>query len=217
MAKVTYILLIEKNGGISLQTLISKSANAKEVLLIHGTKALPNPAKRHWPSKFISYLEEVFGTTPQSLEWSGNVHKKARAAAARDVFDYAVTLYKTNPSAQLCIIGYSHGGNIAIEAINRLANETNFPIDKQITLITIATPIRPIYQLNTNVCLHVNAYNHLDFMQLFGQLGEGTTVRDLGIRHFKGAENRIAKRYVGHLFMHSNERFWKSHIEEYLM
>ena len=186
-----------------------------EVLLIHGTKGLPKPAKRHWPSKFISYLEGVFGSTPKILEWSGSVNIKDRAKAARDVFNFACAFRRLNPDAELILIGYSHGGNIAIEAINRLAVETDFPVESSITLITIATPIRPIYQLKAEVKLHVNAYNRLDLMQVIGQIGTGTKMRDVGTRSFKGAENREAKRFVGHLYMHSNKKFWQRHIVDF--
>ena len=169
----------------------------------------------HWPNKFVNYLEGIFGSTPKVIEWSGNVYIKDRAKAAQDVFNFAYALRCLNPNAELILIGYSHGGNIAIEAINKLAEEINYPV-QNITLITIATPIRPIYQLKTSVKLHLNAYNRLDFMQIFGQIGTGTKIKDVGIRRFKGAENREAKRFVGHLYMHSNEKFWRRHIIDFL-
>ena len=187
---------------------------SREILLIHGTRGLPKPARRHWPNSFISYLEGVFGITPKILEWSGNVYVKDRAKAAQDVFNFACALRRLNPETELILIGYSHGGNVAIEAINKLSAETDYPVES-ITLITIATPIRPIYQLKTSVKLHLNAYNRLDFMQIFGQIGTGTKIKDVGIRRFKGAENREAKRFVGHLYMHSNKKFWQRHIVDF--
>lgn len=187
-----------------------------EVLLIHGTTAIPNPAKRHWPDKFKTYLHGVFGTTPKVLEWSGAVSVEARSLAAHNVFNFAAELHSTNPKTHLILIGYSHGGNIAIEAINKLAANAAFPVNEAITLITIATPIRPRYQLNTRVRQHINAYNRLDFMQIFGQFGTGTRLYDVGVRSFNGAKNEVAKRYIGHRSMHSNEMFWATHILESL-
>jgi len=60
------------------------------------------------------------------------------------------------------IIGHSHGGNIAIEAVNLLTDRRP-PIPVE-TFITIGTPVRTDYQLSSdeNVGQHLSMNNTYD-------------------------------------------------------
>ena len=102
----------------------------------------------------------------------------------------------------ITIFAHSHGGNVAIEAINTMVNMEEFK-DRKINLVTINTPVRKDYQLSNDAkskVNHINIYDEKDPVQING--GNSTTIlknypsslKETGEygkakRIFKGAQN----------------------------
>ena len=214
--------------------------SGRHVVLLHGTDIfgyyLPierTHDSRTWTEDFRNYLRELFNNERVfAPNWSGEncaIARREQGAyiAHRILQDRA----DNNITTPIRIIGFSHGGNVAIEAANYL-NARGYTVAN---LVTIGTPVRPDHQLvsGSSVGQHINVYNTRDLIQTAGGrmvLASGApmfaggpsfvtpTLEPAG-RTFSGAENirvppaggwhRIAQ---NHGFMHSNVDLWRVHI-----
>lgn len=130
------------------------------------------------------------GDTMSKFDWSGNNNCEARTAAAGELIDQLVKEINdggiTN-NEPITLIGHSHGGNVIIEAINKMVGMKEFD-GIQINLLTINTPVRNDYQLSKTAqkrVNHVNVYDPKDPVQIRG--GQNI-LKDAG-RTFSNAQN----------------------------
>jgi len=132
-------------------------------ILVHGT----------WGSKTSDlspggvFFRHVMATAPDrtfaALRWSGEDSRQARSVAAQKLASY-IRSYHFSPGEKLTIIAHSHGGNVAIEAINK---GFGHPVDN---LITLGTPARGDYQLSDLGVVRnwINVSNESDQFQISG-------------------------------------------------
>ncbi|MCL2248448.1 MAG: hypothetical protein FWC13_04195 [Oscillospiraceae bacterium] len=222
----------------------------KDVWLVHGTTGVASQSGsddglQHWqtdniynPSDFIEFLGGIFNQTIRyDFTWRGGNSTGDRRDTATDLADQIRNAHIANPNEPIRIVGYSHGGNVPIEAVNILYQQG---IDVE-TLITVATPNRIAYSLNRNVSVgqFINIYNRWDAVQMIGgndtpwfahSFWEGawdvltmfSPVRNTA-RGRMGAENvrvttgvsRLALWnwfYSNHALMHSNIEIWEKYI-----
>jgi len=98
-----------------------------------------------------------------AFTWSGGDTHAARVSAARALANF-VRHYKFAPGEQLNIVAHSHGGNVAIAAINMgLGHRVD-------NLVTLGTPSVPSYQMNGTAGFKnwVNLYSPNDKIQSHG-------------------------------------------------
>jgi RHS repeat-associated protein len=154
-----------------------------EAFPIHGTWG-DNSA---WSNGLMTELTSVFEnneyfikgqTDPNkfSRSWSGGNADKYRRAAAAKMVEYV----KENrvPGEPITLIGHSHGGNVAIMAMNMLVEDPDFA-DAEFNLLTMNTPVRE-YQLSETALskvTHTHIYNNKDRVQ---SIGGNTMKRFLG-------------------------------------
>jgi carboxylesterase len=111
------------------------------IYIVHGSNAhtwwrrLANggyPWWRRW-SLFCSELRRAFGKDCEIREfhWSGNNTHQARITAGTAL---ARTIEAENPARKIHIVGHSHGGNVALAAVNHLQR------GRVETLILLANP-----------------------------------------------------------------------------
>jgi carboxylesterase len=105
--------------------------NAPDIIyVVHGSHAhtwwrhLANggyPWWRRW-SLFCSAVRQAFGRECEIREfcWSG---KNTDAARLKAGDDFARAIEKDSPQRQIHLIGHSHGGNVALVAVNRLPHQ----------------------------------------------------------------------------------------------
>ena len=138
----------------------------KEVtILVHGTYASGSAVKitgfANPGGRAGEHLQKHYGGEVVSFQWSGHNSRTARAQDA-EVFSRKITElhdsgYKIN------IVTHSHGGNVAIEAINQLP--ANVKIKE---LHTLARPYRE-YELNPDkVDFYHFIYAKGDVVKVFG-------------------------------------------------
>jgi len=148
--------------------------------LVHGTFGGPE----HWDADTISFVGNVFNQEVFVTQWDGNNNVGARERGAKALAEAIAAFHNANPNDPIRLIGWSHGGNVAILAANLLANK-GIRVE---TLITIATPVRSDHQLAEGVTVgqHLNIYNVGDAVQT-----SGGRIQHLGIagRRFDGAQN----------------------------
>lgn len=135
-----------------------------EAVFIHGTWGNPN----HMTSSQLKQIGNIFGNTSQiKAQWSGDNTSKARLSAAREIAQLAIE--SNNGKEPITLVGHSHGGNVAIEAINILRNDHGF--EGEINLVTLNTPNRQEHQLGENAdANHFNIYAKGDLITRFGDL-----------------------------------------------
>lgn len=86
-----------------------------------------------------------------NFEWSGGNLSSACTVAAHQLIAKVLNVRKgMNSDEPLTLVGHSHGGNVAIEAINIMIGMPEFK-NGDINLITINTPVRNDYQLSKGV------------------------------------------------------------------
>ncbi len=150
--------------------------NGKQTLAIHGTWS----DKSTWENQnsIRNVAMTAFGNKKSdfNFEWSGDNTSTARTIAAAQLITRILNDRKdVDPSEPVTLVGHSHGGNVAIEAINIMVDMPEFK-DVDINLITINTPVRNQYQLNEDAQKrvdHLNVYDPKDPVQANGG---GTTV-----------------------------------------
>ena len=118
---------------------IPQSPLSKNIwLIIHGTFA--QHAVWHKPSgEFFKTLQRHAGPNTQiyNFRWSGINSDEARLQAGITCKNYVRTII--NPHDKLHIVAHSHGGNVALVAVNQLTKEKS-PLSIE-TLITLGTPV----------------------------------------------------------------------------
>jgi pimeloyl-ACP methyl ester carboxylesterase len=129
------------------------------IILVHGTRvpgfvpkrrevSLYPPNKRWWfeeGSQFRTGLDAALKSA--SLDWticpflwSGANSVHARDRAARELSDQLRKALQDDPAARAVIIAHSHGGNVALRALQHLNSMAG-----QIRVITLATPFLRVF------------------------------------------------------------------------
>ena len=145
------------------------------VYLAHGTE-IPHPLFRspdHWTEEFKEWLAEGLDMPREHIfthSWGGALSGHARAAGGLTLaVDIQANPY-IGPDTKVLLVGYSHGGNVAITTANLLNSIFGFDASDML-LTTIATPARIDYQLNENLrnlMFHLNVFNDYDAIQILG-------------------------------------------------
>lgn len=132
-------------------------------------------------------VRKSFGNMPlkdkgkELFEWS----KENNSAARKDAVDALVKQISENrvEGEPITVVGHSHGGNIALEAVEIL--RVQYP-DTKINLVTLNTPVRDDYQLseaakNDPNVSHFNYYIGNDKVQAQGGYDQTGQVWDRGV------------------------------------
>ena len=173
----------EHNGGVYNQANLNSyiycydspvkylDPNGEQVVAVHGTWSYPNTWKQ--PTSIFNFAHKIFGNNDYDyfFRWSGGNYKSMRSEASTQLIDYVRKLRKVSSKEEpITFVGHSHGGNVVIEAINKMVSLNEFD-DVVINLITINTPVRSDYQLGTKALgrvKHVNIYDPKDPVQICG-------------------------------------------------
>ena len=161
------------------------------VIPVHGTWSGPKTWKDL--KSILNATNNLFGdkTLGKPFKWSGSNYSYKRTEAAIELIGNIRTSLKNfDDSEPITLVGHSHGGNVCIEAINRMMKMDDFK-DRKFNLLTINTPVRDDYQLSEKASErvnHVNVYDPKDPVQV---CGGKTTVG--GISAGIGAANRVFK------------------------
>ncbi|XLS30011.1 RHS repeat-associated core domain-containing protein [Flavobacteriaceae bacterium M23B6Z8] len=138
-----------------------------EAYFIHGTWGNPTDMS----SSQLNSIKNIYGNkSSERLKWTGDNSDKARLAAAESIARKIAEdrMSSSNASEEsITLIGHSHGGNVAIEAINILRSK--YEINDPINLITLNTPVLDDHQLNS--------YWNIDH---FNIIAEGDVIKKLG-------------------------------------
>ncbi|MGB6035792.1 MAG: RHS repeat-associated core domain-containing protein [Cryomorphaceae bacterium] len=119
----------------------------------------------------FNLFNEIHSGNP--FQWSGDNYSISRWEAATELVDHIRTELASSDGKQVTLVGHSHGGNVAIEAINIMSNQKEFD-DVKINLLTINTPVRNDYQLSNTAAErvnHVNVFDPKDPVQIMGGYG----------------------------------------------
>ena len=161
---------------------------------------------------FIDFISSQFNdesVTPAG--WSGRNSVGARRDGATLIIErYILPYLEENPGSPIRLVGFSHGGNVAIRIVNELA-QMGIEVD---TLITIGTPVRGDNQLASGVSpgQFINVYNQSDRVQvnLGGRWWHAGQAWD---RHFPTADENVdAQSRRGHGDMHNRTIVWTRYI-----
>jgi hypothetical protein len=119
------------------------------ITLIHGTFA----AESAWYQKDSVFARDIQNNLGQSSEifsfaWSGSNSHASRIAAGDDLAQHMQRIYLKYPSAEQIIIAHSHGGNVALYAVKKLAD----PLF-EFKIVTLSTPFL-IYSVRENSKLY---------------------------------------------------------------
>jgi RHS repeat-associated protein len=133
-------------------------------IVVHGTQlSKPNPDFTPGGTFFQHVAKTTGDRAVASFSWSGGDNHASRVSAATALANF-VKHYKFAPGEQLNIVAHSHGGNVAIAAINMgLGHKVD-------NLVTLGTPSVPSYRLNGNGGIRnwINVYNPNDKVQTHG-------------------------------------------------
>jgi len=99
-----------------------------------------------------------------SFSWNGKNTSKARMLAASNLVNFVLKNSSKDPREPITLVGHSHGGNVAILAINMMKKMKQFE-GRDINLVTINTPVRPDYQLKDKTVNHLNIFDNKDPVQ----------------------------------------------------
>jgi len=211
-----------------------------EVWLVHGSFGCPE----HYDDEFINYLARRLNIPVENIhvpQWSGDLSISDRRSYGHGIAS-DINARHGGSSTNVLIVGYSHGGNVARRALNRLHLHYGFDMSN-VGFITLGTPMRNDYRLrwgiNNNLAFHLNIFNDLDSVQLYGTIHGSPFIGPerpgiimdgwlprvvLPGRYAPGATNirvtnyipeRFDYRYVGvpaHGAMHSNPELWEHYF-----
>ena len=113
------------------------------------------------------------GNIKFAFSWSGGNYHCMRAEAAVELVNRlksAINSDDFKDNEPITLIGHSHGGNVAIEAVNMMVQMKEFD-GREINILTINTPVRDDYQLSEaakNRVNHANVYDTSDPVQING-------------------------------------------------
>ncbi len=105
-------------------------------------------------------IKAVFGEEPVVLSWTGENTARARQCAADQLAAF-ISNYQPKAGEQLNVVGFSHGGNVALRA----AEQSTKHIDN---LATIGTPVLDSVRPSIKVRNHISIYNPNDLIQRAG-------------------------------------------------
>lgn len=129
-----------------------------EAYFIHGTWSSNDTWEQY------DQLKEIVGRAYCNTDWvkhgwSGLNIYFAREIAAKDLVNKIKSTLKDGEP--ITLIGHSHGGNVAILAINMMSGMDEFK-DKEINLVTINTPVRDDYQVKDEMKDQVDHFHIFD-------------------------------------------------------
>jgi pimeloyl-ACP methyl ester carboxylesterase len=92
------------------------SESDRVALLVHGTWAPESP----WtlPDSPLCRTLRNAHFVPRVFEWTGKNSVRARAAASDELAAELRSIYDAAPDCEIVVISHSHGGNVALRAIN---------------------------------------------------------------------------------------------------
>ncbi len=138
--------------------------NGLLTILVHGTQFFKqNPDLTPAGSFFKHVANTVGDRAVAAFSWSGGDNHPSRVAAANALANF-IRHYKFAPGEQLNIVAHSHGGNVAIAAVNvGLVRRVD-------NLVTLGTPSVPAYRLKGagGVGNWINVFNPNDKVQTHG-------------------------------------------------
>ncbi len=109
-------------------------------IVVHGTWASGNPTFTPGGDFFSRVARTVNDRSVGAFSWSGGNTRADRASAAHSLAAL-IHAYKFAPGEQLNLVAHSHGGNVAIDAVNLgLRHKVN-------NLVLLGTPARAEYRL----------------------------------------------------------------------
>ena len=145
--------------------------DGKIVIPIHGTWSAPSTWKNLKGILHATYNLFRDKNLGGSFRWSGNNNVEARSVAAMQLIKFVRSQLKgKGESEPITLVGHSHGGNVAIEAINKMVKMKEFK-NVKFNLLTINTPVRDDYQLSETAMKrvhHVNVFDSKDPVQSHG-------------------------------------------------
>jgi len=152
-----------------------------EAYFIHGTKyahgfSWPNLSGKSFNESLIKGVGEYLGNEliNQDFNWSGENDDASRHKAARELAEHVNKTRKTGEPISL--IGHSHGGNIAIMAVNILIDEFKMN-PNEIKIVALNTPQENDISLkHYGVDLFVVNANGDLIQQFGGDKGNGSDV-----------------------------------------
>lgn len=145
--------------------------DGNQVFAVHGTFS----SQTTWENQddIMAFCKDRFGDTMFyfKFEWSGGNSRYARTEAANKLIAEILTKRDgVDPSEPITLVGHSHGGNVIIEAANKMVNMKEFE-GITINLLTICTPVRDDYQPSQALQdrgEHINVYDDIDPVQVMG-------------------------------------------------
>lgn len=117
----------------------SKEETKRVVTLVHGTFAKHAPWMRDGSELCTELRKELQGTVLRRFCWSGGNSHAARLQAGDDLAKYLLTVKKDFPEAQHFVIAHSHGGNVALYAMEKTSPDAKLGEDVA-GIVTLATP-----------------------------------------------------------------------------
>ena len=133
-------------------------------IVIHGTQFGKIDPDFTPGGRFFKHVSTSIGDrATASFHWSGSDDHASRISAATALANF-IKHYSFAPGEQLNIVAHSHGGNVAIAAINMGLGRR---VDN---LVTLGTPSVPAYRMNGlgGVRNWINLFNTFDKVQTHG-------------------------------------------------
>lgn len=133
----------------------------KVVIAIHGTFftgpwVKPGSLFSNWIKERCHDIEWT------SFQWSGRNSHSAREQAAEQLADKCETILSENPGCEIVLLAHSHGGNVALMAIN----ENSRLREKISKIVCMATPFITVTPRDP-VGLHEKAEEHATWLMFF--------------------------------------------------
>lgn len=157
-----------------------------ETYLVHGT--IFDRDDDYTPSNYFSSLYRDFGKERTGIndyytpDWGGAYSAEARKQGGRELADLIISTnknqYKNPPFAEsgkapILVLGHSHGGNVSIDAVNKVVEHYLDELDKgniseipRIDLILINTPTREHLLGDSKHSLSKEARQYVNFIQV---------------------------------------------------
>ncbi|GAB4380237.1 MAG: hypothetical protein Kow0075_11410 [Salibacteraceae bacterium] len=145
--------------------------DGRDIIPVHGTWS-DNTTWRNTEG-ITQAANNLFGDDRlrPSFEWSGANYASLRTKAAIQLVDHIRTQMQSKDfNGKITLVGHSHGGNVAIEALNMMVEMEEFD-NVELNLLTINTPVRDVYQLSDKAqgrVNHTNVYDDKDPVQANG-------------------------------------------------
>lgn len=119
-------------SAVVLALASSSAAQDRRIFIVHGTydgtESWPRVVDGH--ASFASELQRACGGDVVPFLWRTSIEHDRRIEAARDL---AKQIDAVAESARVAVVGFSHGGNVALEAVRHV----NRPVD---CVVCLATP-----------------------------------------------------------------------------